>query len=384
MKKPTQNSIVTPVIITADKPPAKTSIYPLGKKHYESTDRLGNVRVTYTDKKSWQQNKFALNLSSSQDYYPFGSVMEGRNLETINYRFGFQGQEGDDEVYGKNNLWAYKYRLHDARLGRFFSVDPLADKYPYNSVYAFSENRVIDGVELEGLELVYTRNGQFIGKYGQSTEIRVLDEEKVNKYAQEMNMMSMQKLDWWQSVGGILHFTEPYDPNKHSFTPPERIMVITRTHENEKATLGEFAIYKTGEENPQALVTGYTLEPPGPSTTESGKNRRIPTGYYKTQEHRWSGGSEERGNDKVPLLSNNDVPSWRLILIHTGNYPGETEGCILCGSSQTINPPQVLNSLDKFKEIKKQIEEAGGYEKFDVLIEENFQNNQNNQNNENQ
>ncbi|GIV45091.1 MAG: hypothetical protein KatS3mg035_2214 [Bacteroidia bacterium] len=78
--------------------------------------------------------------------------MEGRNLEITNYRFGFQGQEGDDEVFGKNNLWAYKYRLHDARLGRFFSVDPLADKYPYNSVYAFSENRVIDGVELEGLE----------------------------------------------------------------------------------------------------------------------------------------------------------------------------------------------------------------------------------------
>ncbi|GIV28924.1 MAG: hypothetical protein KatS3mg027_2738 [Bacteroidia bacterium] len=58
MKKPTQNSIVTPVIVTEGKPPAKTNIYPLGKKHYETTDWLGNVRVTYTDKKSpgseWQ------------------------------------------------------------------------------------------------------------------------------------------------------------------------------------------------------------------------------------------------------------------------------------------------------------------------------------------
>ena len=32
------------------------------------------------------------------------------------------------------------------------SVDPLAEKYTYNSPYAFSENRVIDGRELEGLE----------------------------------------------------------------------------------------------------------------------------------------------------------------------------------------------------------------------------------------
>ena len=42
--------------------------------------------------------------------------------------------------------------MHDPRIGRFFAVDPLAKKYPWNSSYAFSENRVIDGVELEGLE----------------------------------------------------------------------------------------------------------------------------------------------------------------------------------------------------------------------------------------
>lgn len=42
--------------------------------------------------------------------------------------------------------------MHDPRVGRFFSVDPLASEYPHNSPYAFSENRVIDGVELEGLE----------------------------------------------------------------------------------------------------------------------------------------------------------------------------------------------------------------------------------------
>jgi hypothetical protein len=44
--------------------------------------------------------------------------------------------------------------MHDPRVGRFFAVDPLAGKYPWNSTYAFSENRVIDGVELEGLEYV--------------------------------------------------------------------------------------------------------------------------------------------------------------------------------------------------------------------------------------
>lgn len=39
-------------------------------------------------------------------------------------------------------------------VGRFFNVDPLAEKYTYNSTYAFSENAVISYRELEGLEKV--------------------------------------------------------------------------------------------------------------------------------------------------------------------------------------------------------------------------------------
>lgn len=37
-------------------------------------------------------------------------------------------------------------------LGRFFNVDPLSEKYAYQSHYNFAENRVTDGRELEGLE----------------------------------------------------------------------------------------------------------------------------------------------------------------------------------------------------------------------------------------
>lgn len=48
----------------------------------------------------------------------------------------------------------YKYRMHDPRIARFFAVDPLASAFPHNSPYAFSENRVIDGFELEGREVV--------------------------------------------------------------------------------------------------------------------------------------------------------------------------------------------------------------------------------------
>jgi len=68
------------------------------------------------------------------------------------YRYGFQGQENGREFMGSSNSWDFSYRAHDAKLGRFFTPDPLSFKYPYNSVYAFSENVVVSHIELEGLE----------------------------------------------------------------------------------------------------------------------------------------------------------------------------------------------------------------------------------------
>ena len=70
------------------------------------------------------------------------------------YRFGFNGMEKDDEWKGDGNSYDFGGRMYDARLGRFFSVDPLEPDYPWNSPYAFSENRVVDSRELEGLERV--------------------------------------------------------------------------------------------------------------------------------------------------------------------------------------------------------------------------------------
>lgn len=79
--------------------------------------------------------------------------MEARTGSAEGYRFGFQGQETDDEVYGSENAASFKYRVHDARIGRFLSIDPLAPDYPHNSPYAFSENKVIRFIELEGAEV---------------------------------------------------------------------------------------------------------------------------------------------------------------------------------------------------------------------------------------
>jgi len=75
-----------------------------------------------------------------------------RHESSDKYRYGFQGQEKDDEVKGEGNSINYKFRIHDPRVGRFFAVDPLTKKYPWYTPYSFSGNKVIHKIELEGLE----------------------------------------------------------------------------------------------------------------------------------------------------------------------------------------------------------------------------------------
>lgn len=65
----------------------------------------------------------------------------------------FQNQELNDDL--GVDMYEFKYRMDDPQIGRFWQIDPLADKYVHNSTYAFSENKVIAHVELEGLESMW-------------------------------------------------------------------------------------------------------------------------------------------------------------------------------------------------------------------------------------
>ena len=85
------------------------------------------------------------------DYYPFGLTYNSYKREnSVENKVRFQGQEHVDDL-GLN--WdSFKWRNHQPDIGRFFNIDPLAERYVYNSTYAFSENQVVAHRELEGLE----------------------------------------------------------------------------------------------------------------------------------------------------------------------------------------------------------------------------------------
>lgn len=90
-------------------------------------------------------------IVQADDYYPFGLSFNSYKREnSVGNKWKFQGQEHIEDL-GLNWV-SFKWRNHDPAIGRFFNVDPLAEGYVHNSPYAFSENKVVSHIELEGLE----------------------------------------------------------------------------------------------------------------------------------------------------------------------------------------------------------------------------------------
>ncbi|RAJ11203.1 RHS repeat-associated protein [Chitinophaga skermanii] len=68
-------------------------------------------------------------------------------------RFSFKHKR--KEIKGEANEIDYGMRIYDPRLGRFLSEYPLRKSYPWNSTYAYAENRVIEGIDLDGGEFYH-------------------------------------------------------------------------------------------------------------------------------------------------------------------------------------------------------------------------------------
>jgi RHS repeat-associated protein len=131
-----------------------------GKKQYELSNHLGNVLTVITDKKQAVESTtttgtvdyFVVEILTASDYSPFGVLLQNREFTSAKYRYGFNGQERDDEVKGEGNNYDYGERQYDPRVARFLTIDGLADDYPWYTPYQFAGNKPIWAIDLDGLE----------------------------------------------------------------------------------------------------------------------------------------------------------------------------------------------------------------------------------------
>jgi hypothetical protein len=122
-------------------------------------------------------------------------------------------------------------------------------------------------------------------------------------------------------------------------------ITVQRIAESPDATLSKFVAFGP---IPLMPVRGYMLEPRGPSTTIKNLDRRIPAGIYNVTPY-----YSPRLKRDVYRLSNSFVPADRNIEIHNGNFPKNTEGCLLVGNGYMMyngnymvtNSVTTLNSL---------------------------------------
>jgi len=79
-------------------------------------------------------------------------LLVGRNkaLSSENYRFGFNGYENTDDIYGNDLAIDFGARVYDSRLGRFYSIDPLDFYFSYQSGYCFAGNCPVKYIDYYG------------------------------------------------------------------------------------------------------------------------------------------------------------------------------------------------------------------------------------------
>jgi len=107
------------------------------ERFYYVKDHLGNIRLTIDEDSE---------VVNAKDYFVYGGITD----RSVSYgeatRYDFTEKERDTET-GLNYFGA---RYYDSDIGRWTSVDPLADKYPGYSPYNYSLNNPLKYIDPNG------------------------------------------------------------------------------------------------------------------------------------------------------------------------------------------------------------------------------------------
>ena len=109
-----------------------------GVYYFNITDHLGNVRVVANSSGT---------LVQSNHYYPFGMAF-AEGVTTSNQPYKYNGKELDKE--NGINWYDYDARHMDPALGRFTTMDPLAEKHYNVSPYAYVLNNPLRYIDPDG------------------------------------------------------------------------------------------------------------------------------------------------------------------------------------------------------------------------------------------
>ena len=208
----------------------------LGRKQYEISNHLGNVLSVITDQKlpvvvDSLIVSYSAVVVTATDYSPFGVGLYGRSWSG-EYRYGFNGKEVDSEgMGGGSSTYDYGFRIYNAQLGKFLSVDPLTPSFPWYTPYQFAGNMPMNSIDLDGLEqrtiivywetfedcsaqfVVHTKDLPIPGPLGLGIALIAINENE-NKlhlqYTPPVEVNEVAKESYWSSfLNGVDNFFDP-------------------------------------------------------------------------------------------------------------------------------------------------------------------------------
>ena len=131
------------------------------------------------------------------------------------YRYFFNGQEGDNEVFGETANFGYEFRQYDSRLGRWWSIDPKWSKYPSVSPFVLCKGNPIMMVDLKGEDASET-SSLWTGTEKKHKLDLTLDFQPFISLTDPPNVGNMQRLK--VKISDIFHgldmaIANPYSPD---------------------------------------------------------------------------------------------------------------------------------------------------------------------------
>ncbi len=127
-----------------------------GAYYFYLTDHLGNNRVVANASGTVVQ---------TNHYYPFGmSFVEGIQNSPQPYKYNGKELDTDRGL----NLYDYSARHMDPALGRFNTVDPMAESYPWLSPYNYCANDPVLNIDPTGEDYWSTNNPDEIRRFFES------------------------------------------------------------------------------------------------------------------------------------------------------------------------------------------------------------------------
>jgi RHS repeat-associated protein len=136
---------------------------------YSLKDHLGNTRATFTESGG------AAQLLQENHYYPFGLPMEGASTINPPNKYTYNGKELNGD-FGLEWL-DYGARWYDASVGRWWSVDPLAEKYGRWSPYCYAVDNPVRFIDPDGMGIEPTseREKHFYQVYKEHADQKTLN-----------------------------------------------------------------------------------------------------------------------------------------------------------------------------------------------------------------